>query len=291
MADNINLCDMDYVGRLLKKHGFTFSKALGQNFIIDDGVCPKMAELSGAKDIGVIEIGPGVGVLTRELSKVAKKVISIELDRRLLPILSKTLDGCDNVEVVFGDAMKLDLKALINEKFGDMPVCVCANLPYYITSPIIMNLLESRLPIENITVMVQKEAADRLCAKMGTRACGAVTAAVSYYANAEILFDVGRECFMPSPKVDSSVIKLTLHNDAPVSVNNEADLFKTVKAAFSMRRKTLSNSLSGSLSIDKQTVSGAIEKCGLKPTARAEELSLEQFAMLSNILFGGSENG
>lgn len=284
MAESIDLTDINYIERLLKKHGFTFSKALGQNFIIDDSVCPKMAESCNGENIGIIEIGPGIGVLTVELSKVAKKVVTIELDKRLLPILAQTLDECTNVEVIFADAMKLDLHELIKEKFSGMDVYICANLPYYITSPIIMKLLESKLPIKSITVMVQKEAAERLCAKMGTRACGAVTAAVSYYANASILFDVPKECFMPSPKVDSSVIRLELHNEPPVIVKNEANMFKVVKAGFGMRRKTLNNSL-GSLIKDKQTIANAIAECGLKPTARAEELSLQQFATLSDILF------
>ena len=284
MAENINLCDADYLNRLLKKHGFTFSKSLGQNFIIDSSVCPKMAQLCGCENSGVIEIGPGVGVLTRELSGVAKKVVAIELDRRLLPIYSETLCGCDNVEVVFGDVMKLDLAALIKEHFGGMNVVVCANLPYYITSPIIMGLLEQRLPLESITVMVQKEAADRLCAEMGTRECGAVTAAVSYYAAAEILFDVPRECFMPSPKVDSSVIRLNLHKEPPVSVNDEKYMFKIIRSAFNQRRKTLCNSLNSAMGLEKPIILSALETCGLKPTARPEELTLAQFAKLSDTL-------
>ena len=284
MAEKINLCDVDYLNRLLNKHGFTFSKSLGQNFIIDSSVCPKMAQLCGCEGEGVIEIGPGVGVLTRELSAVAKKVVAIELDKRLLPIYGETLSGCDNVEVVFGDCMKLDLAKLIDEHFGGMNVTVCANLPYYITSPIIMALLEQRLPLESITVMVQKEAADRLCAEMGTRACGAVTAAVSYYAAAEVLFDVPRECFMPSPKVDSSIIRLTLHKNPPVSVNDEKYMFKIIRSAFNQRRKTLCNSLNSGLGLSKYEISSALENCGLKPTARPEELTLAQFAMLSDTL-------
>lgn len=284
MADKINLCDADYLNRLLKKHGFTFSKLLGQNFIIDSSVCPKMALLCGCENAGVIEIGPGVGVLTRELSDVAKKVVAIELDRRLMPIYSETLIGCDNVEIVFGDVMKLDLAKLIQEHFGGMNVVVCANLPYYITSPIIMGLLEQRLPLESITVMVQKEAADRLCAEMGTRECGAVTAAVSYYAAAEILFDVPRECFMPSPKVDSSVIRLNLHKEPPVSVNDEKYMFKIIRSAFNQRRKTLCNSLNSAMGLEKPIILSALETCGLKPTARPEELTLAQFAKLSDTL-------
>lgn len=284
MAENINLTDTAYLERLLKKNGFSFSKSLGQNFIIDGGVCPKMAQMSGCEGIGALEIGPGVGVLTRELSHLAKKTVTIELDKRLMPILAETLSGCDNVEVVFGDAMKIDLAKLIKEHFGDMKVVVCANLPYYITSPIIMRLLESRLPIESVTVMVQKEAAVRLCANMGTRACGAVTAAVSYYAKASELFDVGRECFMPSPKVDSSVIKLDLLKNPPVECSDEKEMFRIIRAAFTQRRKTLNNSLSSMLSIEKNAVSKALANLNLKPTARPEELTLQQFADLANEL-------
>ena len=204
------LTNIKTIKDLLEKFGFSFSKQLGQNFLINEGVCPKMAELSGCKDIGVIEIGPGFGVLTSELCKKAKKVVSIEIDERLKPVLDYTLANETNVEVIFGDAMKIDLKKLIAEKFPDMPVVICANLPYYITSPILMKLLESELPINSITVMVQKEAATRLCAKCGTRSCGAVTAAVSFYSQAQKLFDVSRGSFMPAPNVDSSVIKLDL---------------------------------------------------------------------------------
>lgn len=287
MDKNINLCDADYLSRLLKKHGFTFSKSLGQNFIIDSSVCPRMAQMCGCEQQGVIEIGPGVGVLTKELSDTAKKVVAIELDRRLLPIYSETLCGCDNVKIVFGDVMKLDLAALINEHFGTMKVSVCANLPYYITSPVIMALLEQRLPLESITVMVQKEAADRLCADMGTRACGAVTAAVSYYAHAQVLFDVPRECFMPSPKVDSCVIRLTPHKNPPVKVSDEKFMFKIIRSAFNQRRKTLCNSINSGAGLEKTAVSQALEKCGLKTTARPEELTLEQFAALSDMLASG----
>lgn len=284
MNENIQLTDIAYIERLLSRHGFTFSKALGQNFIIDGGVCPQMADEAMIDGIGVIEIGPGVGVLTRELAKRAAKVVTIELDRRLAPVLSETLSGCENVEVVFGDVMKLDLKALIAEKFGGMRVAVCANLPYYITSPIIMMLLESGLPIGSITVMVQKEAADRLCAEMGSRACGAVTAAVEYYAAARELFFVGRECFMPSPKVDSCVIQLVLRKSPPIEVKNEQMLFRVIKAAFCMRRKTLSNSLSAGLALPKSEILAALDRCGMKATARPEELSLAEFSKLSDCL-------
>ena len=280
-----NLTNIKFIKELLGSFGFTFSKGLGQNFLINPNVCPQMAEKSGCRDIGVIEIGPGLGVLTTELCKIAKKVVAVELDNRLKPVLDVTLKEFQNVKVIFGDALKLDLQKLIQDEFKDMKVVICANLPYYITSPIIMKLLESELPIEAITVMVQKEAAERLCAKLGTRSCGAVTAAVSFYAKAEKLFDVSRGSFMPSPNVDSSVIRLDLSKKEPVSVNNKKAMFKVIRAGFNQRRKTLTNSLSSGLAIDKSTIQQALENCGLKPTARAEELTLAQFAALSDYLF------
>ena len=230
----MQLSNIGYIKSLLQKHGFQFSKALGQNFIVDSSVCPRMAELAlGAdKDFGVIEIGPGIGVLTRELSRYAKKVVAIELDKRLIPILKETLSDCENTEVIHGDAMKLDLAALIKEKFEGMRVAVCANLPYYITSPIIMGLLEAKLPLDNVTVMVQKEAAERLCAAPGDRECGAVSAAVSFYSKPEILFGVNRDSFLPPPKVDSAVIMLKILEKPPISPKDEQFFFKCVKAAF-----------------------------------------------------------
>ncbi len=278
------LTNIKTIKNLLEKFGFSFSKQLGQNFLINPSVCPEMAELSGCKGIGVIEIGPGFGVLTNELCKVAKKVVSIELDERLKPVLEYTLCEQNNVEIIFGDAMKIDLKALIAEKFPDMPVVICANLPYYITSPILMKLLESELPINSITVMVQKEAATRLTAKCGTRSCGAVTAAVSFYSKAEKLFDVSRGSFMPSPNVDSSVIKLDLTKREEISVNNKKFMFKIIRAGFNQRRKTLTNSINSGLSIEKEKIANALLEIGLKTTARAEELDLKQFAKLSDIL-------
>ncbi len=280
-----NLTNIKFIKELLGNFGFTFSKGLGQNFLINPSVCPQMAAESGCEDIGVIEIGLGVGVLTTELCKRAKKVVGIEIDERLKPVLDTTLKEFDNVKVIYGDAMKLDLHKIIAEEFGDEKVVICANLPYYITSPIIMKLLESELPIEAITVMVQKEAAQRLCAKVGTRDCGAVTAAVSFYAKAEKLFDVSRGSFLPSPNVDSSVIRLDLTKREAVEVRNKKAMFKIIRAGFNQRRKTLTNSLSSGLSLDKQTIADALQSCGLKPTARAEELTLAHFAALSDFLF------
>ena len=287
------LTNMRDMQDILQKHGFRFSKALGQNFLINPSVCPKMAAMCGADEhTGVLEIGPGIGVLTEQLSKVAKKVVSVELDDRLLPVLAETLADCDNVEIVHGDILKLDIPALIEEKFSytdedgnrrRMPVVVCANLPYYITSPILMALLEQHLPIEAITVLVQKEAAQRLCAAPGTRECGAITLAVHYYAEPEVLFGVSRGSFMPAPNVDSTVIRLAVREECPLGEREEKQLFRTVRAAFEQRRKTLSNSLkTGGFS--KERIAAALKSAGLAPTARAEQLTMEQFIALSKEL-------
>ena len=281
----MNLSDANTLKRLLSQHGFSFKKSLGQNFLIDSTVCPAMAKASADKDTGVLEIGPGVGVLTSELSKVAKRVVAIELDERLKKLLPITLSGCENVEIIYGDAMKLDLKSIIAEKFADCEkVAVCANLPYYITSPIVMMLLESRLPIESITVMVQKEAAERLCAKVGSRESGAVTVAVNYYATAEILFHVGRESFMPSPNVDSAVIKLNILKEPPINVKDESKFFRLVKATFAQRRKTFLNTVSNTLKIDKEILKSALSDLNLEPTVRGEQLTMEQLAYISDII-------
>ena len=245
-----NLSDINVIRSVMAKHGVTFNKGLGQNFLVDPDICPNMAENADLdENTCVIEVGPGVGVLTAELAKVAGKVLSFELDERLLPVLDETLKEFDNIEIINQDIMKADLKAIIEEKCKGMKIAVCANLPYYITSPIIMMFLESKLPITSITVMVQKEAADRLCAEVGSRDGGAVTVAVNYYAESEILFFVPKDSFLPPPKVDSSVIKLTLRDKPPVEVKNEEFFFKVVKAAFSQRRKTAENSISAGLSI------------------------------------------
>lgn len=280
-----NLSDISVIKNVLSRHGFTFSKALGQNFLVNPSVCPRMAESCGIdENTGVIEIGAGIGVLTKELSKRAKKVVSVELDTRLIPILSETLDGSLNTEVINADIMKINLHELIKEKFSGMKVVVCANLPYYITTPVITLLLESRLPIESITVMIQKEVADRLCCGCGSRDSGAVTACVDYYAQAKKLFDVSKGSFMPAPKVDSSVIRLDLRKTPPFEVEDEKKFFRVIKAAFAQRRKTVLNSVSSSLSLSKETVSFALESAGLEKTVRAEQMSLESFAALCKAL-------
>lgn len=283
----MELTNPSVIKEVLSKNGFSFKKSLGQNFLINPTVCPKMAQ-SAVMDgeNGVLEIGPGIGVLTAELGKQAEKVVSVELDERLRPVLAETLAEYDNIEVVFGDAMKIDLRKLIDEKFGDQKISVCANLPYYITSPIIMNLLESRLPFSSITVMVQKEAAERICAKVGSRESGAVTVAVRYYSEPEVLFNVSRGSFMPAPNVDSAVIRLKVLDKPAVNVSDEKQFFKIVRAAFEQRRKTFQNSVSAGLGISKETVKNALMECGLDENIRAEKMSMEQLASVSNFLTG-----
>lgn len=280
-----NLSDISVIKKILSEHGFTFSKSLGQNFLINPTVCPRMAEACGAdSDTGVLEIGAGIGVLTAELAKRAKKVVSLELDTRLIPVLAETLGEFSNVEVLNADVLKIDLNKLIDDCFQGMHVAVCANLPYYITSPVIMALLESRIPVDAVTVMVQKEAAARLCAPVGSRDAGAVTVAVNYYAQAEKLFDVSAGSFMPAPKVDSSVIRLNIRKEPPVEVSDEKFFFRVIKAAFGQRRKTASNSLSAGLGIPKDKVSAAIAAAGFEPSVRAESLTMQELARLSECL-------
>ncbi len=278
------LSDIGTIKELLGKHGFTFSKSLGQNFLVNPSVCPRMAELSGAGEgVGVIEIGPGIGVLTNELCKIAEKVVAVELDKRLLPVLDETLSEYENVKIINADVMELDLNGLIAEEFNGMDVVVCANLPYYITSPIIMKLLEDKLPLKAITVMVQKEAAQRICAEVGSRMSGAVTVSVNYYAKPKMLFSVSAGSFMPSPKVDSAVIRLDVLSEPPVKTD-EKKFFAVVKAAFSQRRKVISNSLSSGLPISKEKTLEVLKAANVPSNARAEKLSLEDFANIANNL-------
>ena len=278
-----NLSDFSEIRYILKKHGFETSKALGQNFIVNGEICPRMvAEAGVCESDCVLEIGTGIGVLTAELCSRAKKVAAIEIDKRLPDILADTLSDFDNFTLIEGDAMKLDLKRLIEDTFGEgEKIKICANLPYYITSPLIMKLLEERLPVESITVMVQKEAGERLCAEVGSKNAGAVTAAVNYYAEAEELFSVGRECFYPSPKVESEVIKLTLRDKPPVDVPDEKQFFRVVRAAFSQRRKSASNSLSSALGIPKAQITEMLESLGFEPSIRAEKFTMENFAEIT----------
>ena len=283
------LTDRGVLKDILSRHGFTFSKSLGQNFLINPSVCPRMAEASVVGDnVGVIEVGPGIGVLTNELLKRAKKVVAVELDKRLLPVLDETLCEYDNLKVINADVMKLDLHKVIKEEFGGMEVAVCANLPYYITSPVIMKLLEDRLPISTITVMVQKEAAERLCAQVGTRDSSAITAAVRYYCDPEMLFHVSAGSFMPAPKVDSAVIQLRLREPS-VHPKDEETFFKVIRGAFAQRRKTALNSLSSSLSLDKSELSGILSNAGIDQNARAERLTLQNFSDISDAVYEWSK--
>ncbi len=279
---------MGYSGKskteaLLADHSVNLKKSLGQNFLIDENIPRRIAESCCTDDYGILEIGPGAGALTRQLALRAKKVTAIELDRRLKPVLDTALAGFDNVEVIYEDVLKADLNKIIKQM--DCPVRVAANLPYYITSPVIMALLEQRLPLDSITVMVQKEAADRLCAKIPSRAAGAVTFAVNYFSEAKTLFNVSRGCFMPRPSVDSTVITLDIRKTPPVAVKSEKNFFKTAKAAFMHRRKTFINSVSAGTGIEKEAIASALEKCGISASIRAEQLDMEQFAKLSDLIF------
>ncbi len=277
-----NLTDTETVKSILSDNGFSFSKSLGQNFIINPGVCPEMAEMCGAdKSSGVLEIGPGIGVLTQELCLRVEKVVAVELDKRLIHVLQYTLGEFKNLTVLNADALKINLNELTETYFEDMDVYVCANLPYYITSPLIMKMLESRLKVKSLTVMVQKEWADRILAPVGSRSAGAVTAAVNYYSVPEKLFGVSKSSFLPAPKVDSTVIKLTLRQAPPVSVGDEKLFFDIIKSAFGQRRKTAVNSLSSGLGLSKQIIAEALCACGFEPTVRAETMTMEDFASLT----------
>ena len=279
------LTDISVIKSLLARHGFTFSKAMGQNFLINPSVCPRMAEEGGAeKGTGVLEIGPGIGVLTAQLARRAEKVAAVELDGRLLPILAETLSEFQNVEIIHGDVLKLDLAGLIESRFSGLRCVVCANLPYYITTPILMALLERRLPIESITVMVQREAAGRLCARPGERECGAVSAAVWYYSVPQKLFPVARGSFLPAPEVDSSVIRLDVRKEPPVRPADEARMFQVVKAAFSQRRKTAANALSAGLGLPKAEILSLFSAMGIAQDVRAERMTLQNFSDLSDLL-------
>lgn len=272
---------------VIQRHGFSFSKSLGQNFLIDHGILDKIVAGSGIdKSWGVLEIGPGAGTLTRELAACAKRVVAVEIDKSLIPILEDTLSDLDNVSVINEDVMKVNLKELIAEKFEGMPVAVVANLPYYITTPIIMNFLEKEIPIKSLTVMVQKEVADRMAATPGGKDYGALSVAVQFYTEPKIICRAEPHCFMPQPKVESVVIHLSVLDKPRVEVKNRKFMFDVIKSAFSQRRKTLLNALSKSpyISAEKQKVAEAMAKTELDLNIRGERLTLEQFARLSDNL-------
>ena len=283
------LTDLSVIRDLCARYDFSLSKGFGQNFIINPGVCPRIAEASGiGPGWGALEIGPGIGVLTEQLAERADKVVSVEVDTRLQPLLAETMAGHPNFKLVLGDVLKVDLAALLKAEFPGMPVAVCANLPYYITSPILMRLLEERLPIRSITVMVQKEAAQRLCAAPGTRQAGAISYAVAYYAAPELLFTVQPGSFYPAPKVTSAVIRLTLHDTPPVQPANgdERGLFRLIRAAFSQRRKTAANAVAAGLGLPKPRVTAALQTAGLDTRLRPEQLTLAYYCALQAALCG-----
>jgi 16S rRNA (adenine1518-N6/adenine1519-N6)-dimethyltransferase len=272
---------------VIKKYEFCFQKKFGQNFLIDGHVLDKIIAGAGVtKEDMVLEIGPGIGTMTQYLAEAAGRVVAVEIDRNLLPILDETLQAYDNVSVIHADVLSLDLNQLVREQNNGRPIKVVANLPYYITTPIIMALFEQHVPIDNITVMVQKEVAARMKAGPGTKDYGALSLAVQYYAEPYIVANVPCNCFMPRPNVDSAVIRLTKYDKPQVAVSDEALLFKLIRASFNQRRKTLVNGLKNSseLSFSKEQAAEAIEKAGLSPSVRGEALTLEQFAQLTNIL-------
>lgn len=280
-----NLTNINVVKEIMERHGFHFSKKLGQNFLINPSVCPKIAEMGNASPgYGVLEIGTGVGVLTHELAKRAEKVCAVEVDERLLPILKETVGEHKNLHIIHGDILKCDIKKLIEEELGGLKIAVCANLPYYITTPILMYLLESGADIETITVMVQKEVADKLEAKVGTRDAGAITVAVNFYGTVEKLFSVSRGSFMPAPNVDSAVIQIKTGGKWREAVNDQKHFFKMVRAGFQQRRKTLVNSLSGIMGYDKAELSDILKNLGISENVRIEALSMEELCTLSNAL-------
>ena len=280
-----NLTDLSTIRDVCARHDFALSKGFGQNFIINPGICPRIAEAAGiGPGWGALEVGPGIGVLTRELAKRAAKVVSIEVDERLPPLLAETMAGVDNFKLVLQDVLKVDLKALIAEEFPGMPVAVCANLPYYITSPIVMKLLGDRLPIESLTVMVQKEAADRLAAAPGTRASSAISCAVNYYATSKLMFTAAPGSFYPAPKVTSAVVRMEIRPQPAVQVEDEEGYFALVRAAFGQRRKTAANAIASGLGMPKDAVTAAIEAAGFDARIRPEALTLEDFAKIQQAL-------
>lgn len=272
---------------VLQKYHFNFQKKFGQNFLIDTHVLEKIIEASGiTKDDFVLEIGPGIGTMTQYLCENAREVVAVEIDNNLIPILADTLSAYDNVTVINEDILKVDMNKLAEEKNGGRPIKVVANLPYYITTPIIMGLFESHVPIDSITVMVQKEVADRMQVGPGTKDYGALSLAVQYYAKPEIIANVPPNCFMPRPNVGSAVIRLTRHAEVPVQVDDEKLMFQIIRASFNQRRKTLANGLNNSpeIHLSKEMIQESIEELGVPVTIRGEALTLEQFAAFSNIV-------
>ena len=283
--ENKHLGNPTNTRQIIDKYGFMFQKRFGQNFLIDGNVVEKIVREAGVtKDDFVLEIGPGIGTMTQLLCENAREVAAVEIDTNLIPILKETLAAYDNVTVINEDILKVDIVALAQEKNGGRPIKVVANLPYYITTPIIMGLFESHVPIDSITIMVQKEVADRMQVGPGTKDYGALSLAVQYYAKPEIVLNVPPTCFMPRPNVGSAVIRLKKHETCPVDVDDAEFMFKLIRASFNQRRKTLANGLynSSELRLQKEQIADAIKSLGVSPSIRGEALTLEQFAQLSN---------
>lgn len=273
---------------ILNKYHFVFQKKFGQNFLIDTHVLEKITRAAGVtKDDMVVEIGPGIGTLTQYLCEAAREVVAVEIDKKLIPILKDTLSPYENVSIINEDVLKVDLNKLVQEKNGGRPIKVVANLPYYITTPIIMGLLEAHVPVDNITVMVQKEVADRMQSGPGSKDYGALSLAVQYYAEPYIAANVPPNCFMPRPNVGSAVIRLSLHKENPVKLKDERLMFKLIRASFNQRRKTLANGLNNSdeIKLSKELITEAITELNLSPSIRGEALTLEDFAALSNLIY------
>ena len=281
----MDLCNINDIKDLLGRHGFHFSKAKGQNFLTQSWVPQNIAMEAGVDETcGVLEIGPGMGPLTQQLCLRAGKVVAVEVDQKLKPVLAETMAPYDNLEIIFGDILKQDIAALVKEKFGGLRIKACANLPYYITSDILAALLEAKC-FETVTVMVQKEVAQRICAKPGTAAYGAFTVFCQYYTQPEILFDVPPHCFIPQPKVTSAVLHLNVRKEPACHVKDEAMFFKVVRASFAQRRKTLVNGLSAVFgNLGKEQLTQILVDCGFAPTVRGETLSLEEFARLADAI-------
>ena len=285
----MDLCDRREIQALLERHGFHFSKAMGQNFLIESWVPRDIADSCGADEgTGVLEIGPGIGPLTQQLARRAGKVVSVELDARLYPVLRETMRGADNFTLIEGDAMKLDFAQVVQEHFAGLRPILCANLPYNITTPVLTKCVESRC-FDSLTVLIQKEVAQRICAEAGTAEYGAFTVLMQYYTAPQMLFTVPASCFLPAPKVTSAVIHCPVQKTPPVEVVSESALWRTVKAAFALRRKTLVNSLQTGYQLPKERLAEIVTDCGLSPTVRGERLTLEDFARLTNALFAAEQ--
>ena len=285
----MDLCDRREIQALLERHGFHFSKAMGQNFLIESWVPRDIADSCGADEgAGVLEIGPGIGPLTQQLARRAGKVVSVELDARLYPVLRETMRGADNFTLIEGDAMKLDFAQVVQEHFSGLRPILCANLPYNITTPVLTKCVESRC-FDSLTVLIQKEVAQRICAEAGTAEYGAFTVLMQYYTAPQMLFTVPASCFLPAPKVTSAVIHCPVRKTPPVEVVSESALWRTVKAGFALRRKTLVNSLQTGYQLPKERLAEIVTDCGLSPTVRGECLTLEDFARLTNALFAAEQ--